>query len=372
MHTPYKHHLKNCPYKKDATSKTKYVSREDDGCKCIWYYDRYVDGVRRRTSLHTANFNEACRRIKELEVEGDVPKQNIPSIVEAIDKCVAEVERLLAPSTARLYKLLRTQLKDWCAKKGYRSLRQLDLSALEDFVVSWGKIEPRTEKTRIQRVKRFFNFCVERKWLTESPAKELKARKVNGKGAVAFDEEQIARILAACSNYRGTNRDKLIVLTNLMLASGLRISDSVMITRDKIVQTQVGWSVKLNTRKTDTPVSIPIKDDLALALRALGEHPFWSGHSSLEHATKNWREIFIKVFEAAGVEGTPHQLRHTAAKRWILARLPVLTISKLLGHENIQTTQDTYMRMIQEREDAIDAEVRATWDASERIPVGTP
>jgi integrase len=172
-----------------------------------------------------------------------------------------------------------------------------------------------------------------------------------------------------CANYRGTNRDKLIILTNLMLETGLRISDSVMISRDKIIQTQAGWSVKLRTTKTDTPVSIPIKDDLALALRALGEHPFWSGHSRLQDATKNWREIFTKVFKAAGVEGTPHQLGHTAAKRWILAGLPVLSLSKPLGHKNIQITQDTYMRMIEERQNALDAEVRATW---ERITVGTP
>jgi hypothetical protein len=126
------------PLQKRRYVKNQYVSREDDRCKCIWYYDRYVDGVRRRTSLHTANFDEACRRIKDIAAEGDVPKQNIPSIVEAIDKCVAEVERLHAPSTARLYRLLSKQLKNWCAKKGYRSLKQLGLSELEAFVASWG------------------------------------------------------------------------------------------------------------------------------------------------------------------------------------------------------------------------------------------
>ena len=38
--------------------------------------------------------------------------------------------------------------------------------------------------------------------------------------------------------------------------------------------------------------------------------PFWTGKSDLEDLTKNWRKIFTKIFEAAGVEGHPLQFRH--------------------------------------------------------------
>jgi integrase len=179
--------------------------------------------------------------------------------------------------------------------------------------------------------------------------------------AVPFTEEQITKIEKACAAYEGPNRDRLVILKDLMLSTGLRISDAVTISHEKIIKTSAGYSVHLDTQKTDTNVSIPIKDELAKSLLALSEYPFWTQQSDLEHATANWRVIFDRVIEAAGVDGTSHQFRHTFAKRMLLKGVRVLSLSKLLGHSSIKITEDTYSRWIAERQSALDSEVRATW-----------
>ena len=322
MLTPYKHHLKSCHYKKGRTEAYPYVSRDMQRCDCPWYYDRYVGANRKRTALGTTNKQLAIQRLVEIAAAGDIPKPTQTTIEEAIAAFSLEVERKKAPSTFRQYGLLLRQLTAFCADKGFHSLTQLTLVELETFVASW-KVAPRTEGKRIERVKRFFNYCVERKFLPESPAKSLTAPKAGKIKAVPFTEEQITAIDKACAAYDGPDRARLVVLKDLMLSTGLRISDAVTICHDRIIKTSAGYSVHLDTQKTGTNVTIPIQDQLAVALLALNPYPFWTQHSDIEDATANWRKKFDRVFKAADVKGTPHQFRHTFAKRMLLKGVSV-------------------------------------------------
>jgi site-specific recombinase XerD len=360
MLTPYKHHLKNCHYKKGRTEAYPYVSRDMQRCDCPWYYDRYVGSKRKRTALGTANKQLAVQRLVETEAAGDIPKPAQTSIEDAVTAFTVQAERDLESSTLKQYELVLRQLKAFCADKGFISLKQLTLVKLERFVASW-KVGPRTEGKRIERVKRFFNYCVEHKMLEKSEAKGLKPPPADKVKAVPFTEEQVKAIEKACAAYDGPDRARLVILTELMLSTGLRISDSVTISHDKIIKTSAGYSVHLDTQKTGTNVTIPIKDELAKSLLALNEYPFWTQHSDLEHATANWRKKFDRVFKAAGLKGHPHQFRHTFAKRMLLKGVSILSLSKLLSHGSFKITEDTYSRWIAERQTALDSEVRATW-----------
>lgn len=55
----------------------------------------------------------------------------------------------------------------------------------------------------------------------------------------------------------------------------------------------------------------------------------------------HWRE----VVEAAGLEGlTPHDLRHTVATNLIRDEVPLIDVSKLLGHANTVITEKIYVQ----------------------------
>ena len=89
-----------------------------------------------------------------------------------------------------------------------------------------------------------------------------------------------------------------------------------MLSKNKVIKNGTGWYVELRRAKTGTAVSRPIPHNLGKAFHVLdGETPFWTGKSDLDHLTKNWRKIYTKIFKAAGIDGHPHQFRHTAAKR---------------------------------------------------------
>lgn len=154
---------------------------------------------------------------------------------------------------------------------------------VREFRNSWTTYSPRTAGKHIERLKRFFNWCVENRWLDSSPAKPLKVPKVGDTDVVPFSEDEVEKILKACDEHDGVNQKRLRVLTDLMLESGLRISDAVMISKDRIVKTRHGYAAVLRTAKTGTEVSCPLPDKLGKAILSLeGNTPFWSGDTDLE------------------------------------------------------------------------------------------
>jgi len=190
----------------------------------------------------------------------------------------------------------------------------------------------------------------------------LKSPKVGDSDVVPFTEEEVTSILEKCEVYKGPNKKKLVVLTKFMLATGLRISDAVMISKSNITEKgKEGWMVELRTMKTGTPVSCPLQPALVKSIMALdSENPFWSDKSDLEDATKNWRKIFTKIFENAGIEGHPHQFRHTFAKRLLVAGVPIGYVASLLGNTE-QICRKHYGKWISERQAAVNKAVKSTW-----------
>jgi integrase len=57
------------------------------------------------------------------------------------------------------------------------------------------------------------------------------------------------------------------------------------------------------------------------------------------------RKTWGKVTIAAGLEGvTPHTLRHTVATLLVRAGVPLIEVSKLLGHKDSRITERVYAK----------------------------
>ena len=60
---------------------------------------------------------------------------------------------------------------------------------------------------------------------------------------------------------------------------------------------------------------------------------------------RDMRKIWGKVTKAAGLEGvTPHTLRHTVATLLVRAGVPLIEVSKLLGHKDSRITEKVYAK----------------------------
>jgi integrase len=233
-----------------------------------------------------------------MEADGITAVGEAVTVKKATDAFETDAKNNIEASTLKQYKILLTRLNKYCEQHGYVFLKQLGVVQLRDFRNSWTTYSPRTAGKHIERLKRFFSWCVENGWLQASPAKPLKPPKVGETDVVPFSEEEIENILKACDAYPGPNRERLVVLTKLMLTTGLAIGDASMLSKDRVIKNGSGWYVELRRAKTGTAVSCPIPNDLGKVFHALeGKTPFWTGKCDLKDLTKNWRKIYTRPFQ---------------------------------------------------------------------------
>lgn len=283
------------------------------------------------------------------------------SVEDALSKFLADaVSRKLRPSTLRKYELMQRTLTEFCTKNGLVFLRQLDVDQVREYRNTW-KLNARTAGKTLERLRSFFRFCVDSDWIAKNPAKAIKAAKVEDANVLPFNDQEVRKILKACSTFNGDGK-RIKALTQLMLATGLRIGDASTISRDKFVKDGKDWKLELRTAKTGVAVYLPLQKEIVQSIQALpGEYPFWSGDSLPENCSSVWQEAYRKLFKHAGVAGHPHRFRHTFAKNLLLHEVPLETVSLLLGHKKLAITERHYARFVPERQALIEAQIRKTW-----------
>src|ERR1700737_4569768 len=86
--------------------------------------------------------------------------------------------RKLEPSTARKYKLLERRMKEYGEDRGLTMLAQFNLAELSGFRATW-KDGPRTASRKLERLRAFFRFCLDRHWVESNPAAKIKPPKTS-------------------------------------------------------------------------------------------------------------------------------------------------------------------------------------------------
>jgi integrase/recombinase XerD len=356
MLTIFRYHSRMCPYD----------SRDEQRCRCAIHIDWTSEGHRLQKSLGIRDWQAAQRRVRDMEADGIeaylAGDHNALTIQKATDAFETDAKNNIKASTLKQYKILFSRLNDYAKEHGLVFLKQWGVVQVREFRNSWITYSPRTAGKHIERLKRFFSWCVENGWLSVSPAKHLKSPKTEPTDVVPFTEDEVEKILKACEAYGGPNRERLIVLTGLMLATGLAIGDAAMMSKAKVTKNSKGWRVELRRAKTGVAVACPIPNELADSFHALdNETPFWSGKSDLEHLTANWRKIYTRIFKSAGVEdGHPHRFRHTAAKRLLVDGVSASHVASMLG-DSEEIVRKHYSKWITERQEAMEAAIRGSW-----------
>lgn len=143
-----------------------------------------------------------------------------------------------------------------------------------------------------------------------------------------------------------------------MRYSGLWISDAVSLRRDAI---DSNGRLFLYQAKTGAPVSIPLPPVVIEALRECDEFDaryFWNGVCTLKSRLTEWQERMKKVLVLAGFpDGHGHRLRDSFAVSLLQRGVGLETVSILLGHTSIKTTQKHYAPWVKARQDELEAAV---------------
>ena len=361
--TLYRRHTAKCikkyaPNKRILFPTTKKTRIQD--CDCPIAAEGKLSNKGRITnrSLHTSDWFQAQETAKKWEEWGSTiePLPKDPTVQYAVTSFLTSQGpqgRNIEPSTYRGFDILLNQRLLPFAKS-FSSVRAFDnLDTATKFVESWinlkagGPLADSTKKTELERLRFFFNYCVDREWLANNAAKKIK-HKFHTAQKFGLSSEEEKQFFDAIK----TPDLRAFCLT--MRYGGLRISDATVLDASQLVTraSGEGWALKLFQKKTKEWMYVPIPATLAETLHALPfkaqSYWFWTGNGNPESAKVNWYHRIKAIIDQLKFSRpvSPHTLRHTFAISHLNAGVDLKFVSRWCGHKSITVTEKHYAHAI--------------------------
>lgn len=351
-------------------------------CACEIHMSGTLDGKFSRKTTGTADWAEAHSIAEVYEKAESWTGQPKPAAIAVAPPPAPEKIRItiedackvfitnresagLAAPTLRKYRTFIKQVRAYADSHGYVIIDQFTPADIDLFWANW-KLGPRAKGKRLDTLRAFFRFCVNRKWIPESPVSaDIKApvgaNKVANKAP--FTDDELHRIIKGCDDVKveWLNETGLGVWTGedlkdliwLMVYTGYRISDATFFNINRLRGNQI--FIRATKNGGDLFAYIPdwLCDRLRARAERFGERPFIVGRSErLETITNTWRRRIAKAFEAAAQfeeQPTPHRFRHTFARMLLEKGVPVADVADLLGDDE-KTVREHYARWVPERQ----------------------
>ena len=362
----YRRHTATCKYSK-ADRPSEYLK-----CPCpIWAYG-LIEGKEVRRAVKLRDWARATKQVEEWERSGELKtgKTLGTAIIDYLADCKA---RNVQDSTIAGYAMTLGRLRSFIGEK--KLLESITLEQLSEFRANRRytplkagaterRVLPKTTIKETQTIRGFFNFCLDRLWMTANPAKKLKQPKGHTSPTMPFEPEEVDAILEACDrlpdgnpNTRDVNRLKARARILILLHTGFRLSDMVKLKRADV--DMKSGRIRIVSQKTNTKQYVKLSKEPLDALCALphdGPRFFWNGESRLRSAIGTARLSISRVLKMAGVKGHPHRFRDTFSVELLKRGTDLRTVQLLLGHSSIKMTEDHYAPWVKSFQDILDRE----------------
>jgi integrase len=243
-------------------------------------------------------------------------------------------------------------------------------------------IEATTKSTYQAKFKTFLKEAgpARRKWIKEDFAKQIENEYGQYEETEPFSDAEIDCILKAAENLGGgttgyaTNGKTFRLLIEFMLATGLRVSDTIRYNPSMAIRSKTGlWKYVYtpkkqpkNKPKKKTAVTF-LSDKLKTAIDQADwfskTHPFAYGVISKDDS--KYEQAVYERMQAIGTRCSitdcrPHRCRDTFAVTKLLKGMALDDVSKLLAHGSIRVTSEHYAKWTVGREDRLEALFLAT------------
>lgn len=195
-------------------------------------------------------------------------------------------------------------------------------------------------QTHINTLRAFFGWLHTEEKIKKNPMSKIKSLKLDKKGArQALSVEELERLRDACKGYREKALIEFLVSTGCRLSEVAQLRAADLNLADRSVQV-TGKGDKDRVVYFSVRARLMVQE--YIVQRKGGDGLFVSSKSPYEPLKpRAIQRIVRSLSERAGLEGRvhPHLLRHTFATHALNGGMDVTVIQRLLGHEDIATTQ---------------------------------
>lgn len=207
----------------------------------------------------------------------------------------------------------------------------------------------------LSSIKQFFKFLILNNLISQDPVEGLKSPKQWLRLPKALPVDDVKKLLSVIMNSKYFLRD--IVMLELMYATGLRVSELVKI-KIADINFEAGFIriIGKGERERIVPVAQRTLEGIKkyifdlrprLIKKRASDYLFLNNRGQPMTRQRFWQNL-KNMGKLAGVEVTPHMIRHSFATHLLEGGADLRSLQKMLGHSDISTTQ-IYTKVSMER-----------------------
>lgn len=259
------------------------------------------------------------------------------------------VERAAARNTLAAYARDLSDATGFLKTRG-RDLASAEAADIEAYFVDLGArgLSPATAARRRAAARQFYRFVLGEGWRGDDPSRRVEAP---GRGRAlpkTLTREEVDRLIAAAAARDGAQGVRLACLTELIYASGLRVSEALALPLAALARDPAYLIVKGKGGKERLAPLNPAARAAAKAWLEVRppkpESPwlFPSRGKTGRLTPRRFAQLLDEAAADAGIDParvSPHVLRHAFATHLLNGGADLRVVQTLLGHADIATTQ---------------------------------
>ncbi len=242
------------------------------------------------------------------------------------------------------------QVIAFLANMGKKTINEVTRDELEAFLkkLAVDKYTPKSISRKINSIKTFFRFLKASGAVSMDPAIEIAHPKYEVKPPRILSKIEYRALRDAC---RGDIR--MYAIVELFLQTGIRIGELAALAVPDAKDSELHIAAQEGHAERSVPLNKAAKEALD---RYLGTRSA-NAQSKALFITKTGRPLLIRnirtaidrYFRIAGIEGAKvNDLRHTFIAHHLMAGTSITTLSKLVGHKRLSTTE-RYLELVKDK-----------------------
>mgnify|MGYP000707362542 FL=1 len=261
-----------------------------------------------------------------------------------------KLERNLSVNTIKSYRSDLKKFEFYLSKTSAKKLSFIEPEIVREFLYEQSKrVSAKTQGRIISTLKTFFNFLVLEKLINDSPIENIDYPKIDSKIPLVLSTDEIDKIISCAFSKKFGLRNQTII--EIMYSCGLRVSE---LTEMKISNIFFDESLIKILGKGNKERFIPLSSTAKKLLynyitynrKNLSQDKQSIDIVFLNNRGKKLTRVMVyNIINDAALEAkinkkiSPHTLRHSFATHLIENGASIISIQKMMGHENVVTTE---------------------------------
>ena len=260
------------------------------------------------------------------------------------------IERGFSPRTIEAYRHDLNKFMEFFESIGKSGVLSITKEDVRRFLSEQSQTNGAVTRARkLSAIKSLFNYLDHEGIITANPVSGIEAPKLPEKEPTYLTQAEYQNLIATVRREATPfylSRDLAIVV--LLLGTGVRLSELVGLTLDRVNLEHSGRSIKVRGKGNKERI-IPLTDEVVATLEQYlkvrpdvpSNHLFISRLGDELHARSVYG-LVKKYLKATGIKKMKmavHSLRHTFGTSLMNSGVNIVVIQELLGHKKIETTR---------------------------------